>query len=712
MKVRTSAGWVTLMSGDTRNLARMTAGGTVVQSGAIFGDVHVHQHDLPAVPKQLPLSPTWLTARDRELERLTEAVEGDSLAVLAVEGPGGVGKTALALHWAHRNIGRFPDGQLFVDLRGFGSSRKRMSSVSAIREFLISLGVAPRVIPFDAAAAAALYRSVLSNKRLLLFLDNVVDSSQVIPLLPGGPPGVVMVTSRHQLSGLRLYGATRLRLDPLDYADARSYLKRQVGSRIEIEPEAVETLLRRCAGLPLALGIMAARASSHPDFPLSVLANELTEERAGLNAFDAGDGTANLHAVLSSSVTGLDAKQTLMFRLLGAVPVRDFGVAAAASMVGLPEGVTRQLLRELEARHLVDQHQPERFRMHELVHAHAAELSRVEDSDAVRDGALRRLVDFYLHTARAGDVLLYSHRTSVPANKPVRGCTPLRLADERAALAWFTEERSQLLAMLRVAVGHDWDQQAWLLSRALDTYLYRAGHVLENVESSRIGATAADRMGDASIRALAYRQLGRAYTNAGRLSEAETALRLVLTLIAQDDRVGRAHTLHDLARASSLAGRYEQAIDHAIEAAALYREVGNPVGTAHALNAQGYHRAALGDYEHARQCCESALALHVANGNGGGELATLQTLGFIASCAGRHGEAIAHYSRALRLCHQQSNHFAEALIVEQLADEQLTQGHRAEAVDGLRHAHDLYSSQNRLKEAERVLEKSSALAER
>ncbi|MPZ83920.1 MAG: tetratricopeptide repeat protein [Actinophytocola sp.] len=704
------------MSEQPRNVVRLETAGTVVQARTVKGGVHLHPHAgrVTDIPRQLPLAPHWLVARDQELNSLTAALDKGlaerRLAVMTVEGVGGVGKTALVLFWAQRNLARFPDGQLFVDLRGFDVSGVPASASAVLSGFLVSLGVEPAAIPADQDAAAALYRSLLSDKQMLVILDNALDGAHVLPLLPGDSSCAVVVTSRRHLAGLRMRGASRIRLDSLPSADAQAFLARRIGDFVDAEPAAVDTLLRCCAGLPLALAIVAARTSDHPEFPLAVLASELEEESVGLSAFDAGDGTSDLRAVLSWSSAALDDDEARTFRMLGAAGLPEIGCEAAASLMARPATTATQVLRALEAKYLVRQHTPGRFRMHELVRRHAAELSSSADTTHARSAALRRLGDFYLHTARAADELLYPHRTPVPAPDLAAGCGPVSPVDDTAALEWFVREHQQILAVQRTAMRWGWSEHVWQLSRALDTYHYRRSLLRENVDSSRLGASAADLMGDETVRALAHRQLGRAYTRSGQLADAEASLWLALTLTRRaGDTVGEAHTLHDLARTCSLSGRTEQALIHSTSAMTLYRAAGNSVGEAHALNAQGRQHAVLGSHERARRCCQSALSLHEASGNTSGQLATLETLGFIARETERHAEALDYYSRGLALCHRLRNQFVEAKLVEHVAGARIAQDMLPEALGALRRAYDLYAGQRRVVEAERVRLKTSSI---
>ncbi|MGW0277907.1 NB-ARC domain-containing protein, partial [Streptomyces sp. NPDC003006] len=404
----------------------------------------------PAAPvlRQLPAPPALFTGRTRELNALSATLEGQgdrggTVVISAIGGTGGIGKTYLALHWAHHHTERFPDGQLYVDLRGFDPSGEPMASTVALRGFLDALGVESAAVPGDAEAQVGLYRSLVVGKRILVVLDNARDTAQVVPLLPGSPSCTVVVTSRHQLGGLvTAYMAKPLTLDALSEAEARQLLARQLGEdRLAAEPQAATAILERCAGLPLALSIVAARAATQPGFPLAHLAEELAETSTRLDALDAGDLSADLRAVFACSYRALEPAAARAFVLLGLAPGPDISLRAAAGLMGHTVPRARVLLRTVEAAHLIRQHTPSRYQLHDLVRLYAAERGH-HDLDQPRcTAALRRLADFYLHTAHHASQLLDPHGTlELGLDPPAAGCTPHRVADAATAREWFAAE--------------------------------------------------------------------------------------------------------------------------------------------------------------------------------------------------------------------------------------------------------------------------------
>ncbi|WP_051773219.1 AfsR/SARP family transcriptional regulator [Saccharothrix sp. NRRL B-16314] len=360
------------------------------------------------VPRQLPAPPKGFTGRDRELAALDRDTGPDGTLVLsAIGGPGGIGKTWLALQWAHRHADRFPDGQLFVDLRGFSRGGPPMTPAAAVRGFLEALGVAPRSVPADLDARVRLFRSLVADRRLLVVADNARSADQVVPLLPGSPRCAVVVTSRNRLADLvTRHGAQPVRLDAVTEQESRQVLVGRLGEdRVAAEPAAVRELLACCGGFPLALAIVAGRAAAHPDFPLSAPAAELRDAATRLSVLDDDDPSSSLPAVLSWSHAALTDEQARAYALLGVAAGADLDLPAAASLVGRTTSATRSVLHALEDNHLVRQQAPGRWRMHPLIKLHAAELAHRDLTEADRDAAHGRLVDFHLNTAHASGML-------------------------------------------------------------------------------------------------------------------------------------------------------------------------------------------------------------------------------------------------------------------------------------------------------------------
>ncbi|AXB44063.1 AfsR/SARP family transcriptional regulator [Amycolatopsis albispora] len=610
--------------------------------------------DTRPVPRQLPPAPRLFAGRSGELDRLTSAAP-----VCVISGPGGMGKTWLALHWAHRHARDFTDGQLYVNLHGFGPGDTPTPATVALQGFLTALGVPPNALPATEDPLAALYRSLLADRRMLIVLDNAHSSEQVAPLLPGSAGCTVLVTSRHRLLGLVTgHGAQPVDLDALPVPEAREILVQHLGgARLAAEPEAVTALLDQCAGLPLALGILAARARSHPGFPLRALADELGESASRLDLLDSGDLSASVRSVLSWSYHALDDEAARLFRLFGLLPHPETSLEAVASLAALPRARTRSILQRLEAASLVVQHLPHRYRMHDLIRDYAAELAPDDEP------ALHRLAAFYVHSAAAAERQLAPHRPALAFAPLPEGCCPVSPSSEDDALAWFDAEITPIFGLHRLAAAKGWHRTVWELSWPLVNYLFRRGRTQDDLMVWQAAVVATRHLPDLEHRAQAHRFLGHVQAQLGKLDEARESLELALGFSREAaDIRSEAHCRLAYVFACSIHGEYQEAVEHGQRALELFRELGEPVWQAEALNSLGTNRASLGATGEARACLESALELFRAHGYVHGEAVSLHGLGDLARRTGNPAEALEHLGRALEL--NGRNSFMAANILE------------------------------------------------
>lgn len=655
----------------------------------------------PAMPRQLPGPPRTFTGRADALARLTAGTTS------VITGAGGVGKTWLALQWAHRHRDDFPDGQLFVNLRGFDPVDQPLPAEVAVSGFLQALGVAFDAIPVDPQARTGLYRGLLTGRRMLIVLDNAADSDHVTPLLPGNPDCTVIVTSRRRLGGLlTAHGAVPVNLDVLDPADARNLLTRHIGAdRVAGEPDATTELLRQCAGLPLALAIVAARASGRPDLPLSALSEELDDAR--LDALDAGDLSASLRGVFESSYRALAPDAAAMFELLGLTRASDIGVAAAASLAGTSRA--KAILNQLEDAHLIQQYTAGRYRMHDLVRLYAADLAQRHDPPA-REAALNRLIDHYLHAAGTADRILRPHRPAVEFGEPTAGTRLPPLRDTAAAMAWFDLEHSSLFAIQRLAADHGRHDAVWRLAWAMTSYQNKQGRFHDELAAWDYALNAAQHLPD-DTQALIHRSLGRAYAHTGLHVESLTHLHHALTHAERTgDPLTLAHTHQALAAAWERQGQYGPALDHALQQLELYRTQDNPVWEADALNLVGWLHALLTQYAEAEPYCRAALELYSQHDDLDGEAMALDSLGYLAHNTGEHATAIDYYQQALRIYREIGNIANEANTLDRLGHTNAALGHFVDTCAAWRQALALYQGQHRTRDAVRVQEQLDRLS--
>ena len=629
-----------------------------------------------APPQQLPGTIAHFAGRAGELAALDRLLDDShstrpgTVVISAVDGTAGVGKTALVVHWAHRAADRFEHRQLYVNLRGFDPSGVPVTPAEAVRGFLSALGVSPDQIPQDLAAQASLYRSLMASRQMLIVLDNARDEQQVRPLLPGGSGCMVIVTSRRQLAGLAATdGATLLTLDVLSQAEARQMLAVRLGrKRAAAEPDAVDQIIGLCARLPLALAITAARAAARPNLPLAALVAELREAPGRLDALDTADPAASVRAVFSWSAPQLDREAALMFGLLGLHPGPDITIPAAASLAGITMPAAGRVLRELSAVNLLTEQLPGRYTCHDLLRSFAAEQAPAADGELGR-AAIGRVLDHYLHTAHAADLLLSPQRQPITLPVAQTGVAPEQLTSHQQAMAWFEAERQVLLAAVALAVKTGFDVHAWQLPWAMADFLDRRGHWHDSVAVQSVALAAATRLGDTRARAMASRALGNACAWLADYDQARVRFAESLALYQQlDDRDGQARLHQSLLSVAERQARYAEALSHAEEALALFRATDNQDGQASALNAVGWCHAHSGNPGQARIFCQQALVLDQERGNRRSEALTWDSLGYVEHQLGNFAEAAACYQRALRLFCEFGDRFFRANSLTHLGD--------------------------------------------
>ncbi|WP_089155429.1 AfsR/SARP family transcriptional regulator [Micromonospora sp. NBS 11-29] len=637
-----------------------------------------------AVPAQLPADVRGFAGRRDHLTRLdaiAATVDRDAgsaaVVISAIAGTAGVGKTALAVHWAHQAARRFPDGQLYVNLRGFDPSGAVVEPADAVRGFLDALAVPPERIPADRDAQAALYRTQLADKRMLVVLDNARDTAQVRPLLPGAPGCLVLVTSRDRLTSLvATTGAHVIPLDLLTADEARDVLTRRLGAhRIADEPEAADALAALCARLPLALAIVAARAATNPQLSLTDLVANLTEAGTRLDVLADPDPAADLRAVFSWSYAALTPDAARLFRQLGLHLGADITAEAAASLAGLAPPLVRPLLAELTGASLVVEHIRGRYTLHDLLRAYAAELVHAQDHPEQRRAATHRILDHYLHTAHTACRLLSPAREWATPAPPRPGVTPEVHTDPGRALAWFTTEHAVLLAAIRHAATAGFDAHLWQLAGALAIYLDRQGHWHDLAATQEAALAAAQRLADRPAQAHAHYFVGTAHRNLGHFGEARTQFRRSLDVHEQSgDHAGQATTHIALGLVFAQQGHHRRALDHARRALDLYSAIGHRRGQANALNEVGWQHAQLGNQRQALSYCHQALALQQELGNRAGEAAAWDSIGYAHHHLGHHVRAITCYQRSLDLSRDVGARYSESEVLVHLGDTHLAAG--------------------------------------
>lgn len=618
-------------------------------------DDHRNSPAMP-VPRQLPVSVPVFTGRAAELTRLTElarqATAGGSAAIPVISGMAGVGKTALAVHWAHQVAGLFPDGQLYANLRGYGPTGEPADPTHVVRGFLNALGVMKEWIPDSLDAQAGLYRSLLAGKQILVVLDNARDEAQVRSLLPGGPGCLAIVTSRNQLAGLvAVDGARPFMLHALAEDEAASLLSARLGTRrVKAEPTAVSEIIRLCARLPLALAIAAGRAAARPAHPLAELATELRDADARLDTLDGGEPAASTRAVFSWSHQHLSAAGARMFQLLGIHPGPDISIAAAASLAGLSPPAARRALRELTAASLLSECSAGRYTLHDLLRCYATDLASSPNLGNDRWEATRRILDHYSQAASSAARLL-APMQALASGHLARGVTPETIHSSRQALSWFDAEHHVLLAIMAQAARTGACDQAQQIAAMLEPFFTRRGNWPDLAVAQQTALHCSGLLADPAGQARAHLHLGRALGRLGQTDPARTHLAQAVDLSsALGDRSTEARAHLALSDTWS-AGEFNlaQALASCLRALELAEAETDMALMAHACNNLGYDYALHGDAARALTYCRRALDLRSqAETDPALEAQIHDSLGYTYHCLGDQRRAIASYWRAVR----------------------------------------------------------------
>ncbi|MEH1098379.1 AfsR/SARP family transcriptional regulator [Micromonospora sp. CPCC 205561] len=648
-------------------------------------------------PRQLPVPARHFVGREpilRELDTLAEEADAHGGAIAVLHGTGGIGKTALAVRWAHRAATFFPDGQLFVNLRGFDPRRQPLPPATVLRSLLGALGVTAEQIPADVEERASLYRSLLAERRMLIVLDNARGADQIRPLLPGGSGCMVVATSRNELTSLvAVEGARPFTLDLLSVEESRQLLNGRLGEeRLATDPQAVSELIACCARLPLALTIIAARAAAHPTFPLSTFSGELTGTQRRLDAVDGGDPLTEMRSVLSWSYQRLSAPVAQMFRLLGLHGGTDIATTAAAHLAGRPTVHTRQLLTDLVRSHMVNEHIMGRYAMHDLLSAYAGELVTTHESEAERQRATRRLITYYLYAAASADVLVTPHRRRTPLPEPVSPLHELpRFTGHLEALGWLETERNNLTAAVRLA--HDSGEHAigWRLANLLWGLFHLGKYWDDWIATNRVGLACAQSCEDTSAEFTMHSSLGTAYRELGRFAEARQCHHSALRISRRTaDRWSEAQALNGLGAVYGDMRRSRLARQFLRRSLQIRREIGDRWGEAITVCNLGEEDLVNGDLDSARHHFTVALTIRRDIGDRWGEAMALSCLGQAFVAGKQYAEALTHLSDALSM-HREMNDLAmQASDLHHLGRTEHELGHGERGEQHLREARAIY----------------------
>ncbi|MDQ3577646.1 MAG: tetratricopeptide repeat protein [Actinomycetota bacterium] len=606
---------------------------------------------------QLPAAAATFVGRRAQLDHLEQALTSPGVTgaprVVAIDGPPGAGKTAMALRLAHEIKDRFVDGQLYVDLRAYSPEGNPARPATVLEEFLVALGVQTKGVPDGVEQRSALYRSLLDGRRVLLVLDNALDTSQVEPLLPASDGCGVILTSRNSLARLDVSQDHRTTLGPMTEDESTTLLRNVIGdARVDEEPSATRALALRCGRLPLALRIAAERVATHPHHRVHDLVEELTDEQDRLDALATEDSHA-IRTVFSWSYRDLSGEAARLFRLLGLHPGPHISVGAAAALADLPTPSARRVLDRLVSVHLLEGAPNDRYQVHDLLRVYAAEQTIAEEPEAERNLATRRLLEWYLHTTYAANGVLAPQRPNPSLSEPQFLQAVPQFSRYEDALSWCERELPNLVAATQLAVDIAEYETAWKLPAGLWNFLFLRKRWSSWITSHEVGLTGARRGGD---------------------------------------RLGEAWLLNNVALAKRELRRFDEARTHLEHALAIRRDIGDQVGEAWTLTALGFLDTDLGQFGAAVQRFHQTLALReeiarthgddvtTAIGNLHGTSIALANLGVAFREMRRYEDALGPLHRALDIARDINDRHGESYTLIKLSDTYRQQGRVDEAL--------------------------------
>ena len=637
---------------------------------------------------QLPADIPDFTGRAEHVQDLRDLLAGPrrpdspgAVVVAAVIGAGGLGKTTLAVHTAHLLRKEFPDGQLYINL--LGASQHPAPPSDVLARFLRDLGMNPARIPVEEEERSARYRSLLTDRRVLIVLDDAMDAAQVRPLLPGSASCAVLVTTRGRMPDLA--GSRFVDLDVLAPAEARTLFAGIVGAdRAEAEPEATEEVLTACAGLPLALRIAGARLASRGGWNVRTLAGRVSDERGRLDELQVGNLAVRAcfevsFASLSGSGRPGSVDPARVFRLLGVWPGPSIGLAAAVALLGQPDSAVADGLEVLVDAHLLDSPGPDVYRFHDLLRVYAADRARAQETEQDRRDAIIRLLTWYLHSMEAAARVISPQHTRVPLDPPPAGVRPLGFATLDEALNWCEAERARLVAAVRLAADSGLHQIAWKLPAAAMSFFYRRSHWTNWVATHQIALASARQVGDRLAEAWMLNNLGMAYGQQ-RIEDSVSCFEQALALYREvGDAQGEARAATNVANAYFVLGRFSEALAAGQRSLGIQRQFGKRYGEGITLDNLGCTYRELAQFDEAIDCLRQALAIFRELGDRDAEAESLSDLGVAYLGQGGMNEAIASLREALTIRRDIGDRHGQARTLHRLGITQQRAGKPGEA---------------------------------
>jgi tetratricopeptide (TPR) repeat protein len=626
-----------------------------------------------------------------------------AVAVALIAGAGGLGKTTLAVHVAHQLRARFPDGQLYVDLRGAGDAPAAPADVLA--RFLRQLGVDGDQVPASEDERSGLYRTRLAGRRMLIVLDNARDAAQARPLVPGSVSCGVLVTSRNLMPDL--VGGRLVDLDVLDQAEARALLAKIVGpDRLDAEPDATSSLLAACAGLPLAIRIAGVRLAGRTSWTIASLAGKVADERRRIDEFTAGD--LAVRACFQVSFNSLPAASqgrpdpARTFRLLGLWHGPFISLPAAASLLAEPEDRVADSLELLVDAHLLQSLATDRYRLHDLLRVYAAEKAQAEETEQDRAAAVLRVLTWYLHTAEAAGRVISPQHARVPLGDVPLAAPALAFASLEEALDWCESARANLVAAASQAASYRMHDLAWKLPAAMMSFFYRRSHWADWVATHESGLNSARELGDRMAEAWMLNNLGMAF-GLQRKEQAVGCFEEALAIYREiGDKQGQARAANNVAQACLRVRRFPRALVAARRSLAVQRQAGDRYGEGIALGNLGDACRELARFDEAIGHLEQALGIFRELGDEHSQADSLSDLGDVYLTVGRLDDALSYLHASLAIWRAHGERYGQAATLGRLGLAQKRAGRLAEARELLSEAHFILAELGDLGQAAKI----------
>ncbi len=652
----------------------------------------------PLIPRQLPPATEHFTGRLGELVRLDRLLrESDTampVVISAVNGMGGIGKTTLAVYWAHQARDSFPDGELYVDLQGFHPSGRPVTADDALGRFLTVLGVPEERMPTALDGRVALYRTLMAERAMLVLLDNARDADHIRPLLPAAPRCRVLITSRSRLSGLAVHeGVQRISLETLALRDAIRLLRRTIGQRAAAEPGATAALAELCARHPLSLRIVAERIGGDDDTTVTDAVAQLSVDANRLSALAVeDDDSAAIRAVFGWSYKTLAPPARRLFRLLGLHDGPDITLGACSALADLAEKDCAPLLARLIELHLAEEPRPGRYRVHDLLRLFARERAVEEVPEDERTAAIARLVGWYLHSACAARVALDPHLPPLEPPAATFAAAAAGFDDKSPALGWYDVERPNLVAAAFLAHAHGLNVHGWQLPIALFPFFDRRKFFEDWVATHKTGAECARLAGDAEAEGKVLCNLGSAYRPLRRFAEAVECYERVGELFRSTGwRLGEGKVLGNLAAMYTDAGQFPEAVSSGLAALDVFRELDDDWGQALCLSNLGNVYAQLDEFDEAMRMQAESLELFRRLEDPRGAGRAVNGLGTALARLGQPEQALPHLKESVEIFAEVGDHHEHANALVGLAEAYTALGRPAQAAQCLRAAGDLFT---------------------